>query len=210
MSYDANQAARYNADTEHILPPEEVRLWLYEMAALADGQPFGRVLDIGAGTGFLTSAIKSAGHSVTGLEPSEEMVHRGLATDPVLALDDFVLGDAEDRSVFEAGSFGWVVCRQVLCHLKTPQSTFANWYSWLRPGGRMMLVDGLWPTSSWTPESLQAHPFASLTSAAPVADAAAAACFTVVKAEPFVELDTVRKALWPLSKRRYIVTVTRV
>lgn len=209
MVYDATQASRYNADCEHMLPPSEARLWLAEMAELDACQPRGRVLDIGAGTGLLTSALKSDGFSVTGLEPSREMIRQGVGSDVNLDAGDFVVGDAADSTLFGSSSFDWIVSRQVLCHLTNPSDAFSIWHTWLRPGGKLMLVDGLWPIASWSNASLRSRPLASLTTAAPVAEIIERVGFIVIKAGPFVALDEARQVLWPNSKARYLVTAVR-
>lgn len=210
MSYDEEQAARYEDDREHVLPPEEAAPWLAEMGALP-GVPRSccRLLDVGAGTGLLTAVMKEAGFAVTGLEPSASMIMHGLKQNSSLQRSDFIRGQAGDVNLFEEGSFDWIVSRQVLCHLSEPEKVFTVWLRWLKPGGQVMLVDGFWPRSSWLDSQLAKQPFASVGSARPVADALSIAEFTILRAEPFRKLNDARAKRWQSTTGRYVVVGQR-
>ncbi|MDO8902522.1 MAG: class I SAM-dependent methyltransferase [Phenylobacterium sp.] len=202
MGYDQAVASQYEAEDEHALPEGEGTLWLAELRRLANADLTGRVLDIGAGTGLLTRVLKAAGLLVTGLEPSSAMIKQGLASHPDLAREDFVAGSADATDLFAPGTFDWIVCRQVLCHLTEPLETFSTWRRWIAPDGRLMLVDGFWPEAAWSSEALQRQPFAALSSAQPVAAMLGRAGFRVLRVGPFPELDRCR----PGSAARYLVT----
>jgi SAM-dependent methyltransferase len=210
MSYDKDDAVVYEDDREHALPPGEANAWLAEMRRLAGHSPLqGRLLDVGAGTGLLTVAMKEAGLSVSGLEPSSAMIAEGLRRHLTLQQGDFVIGQvigqADDTGLFTPQSFEWVVSRQVLCHLCDPEKAFATWHSWLKPGGHAVLVDGFWPRSSWPEFNLVNQPFAALTDVAPLANALSGAGFRVLKAETFQELNEGRESRSSGSRPRYVV-----
>lgn len=206
MSYDKEHATVYEEDREHALPPGEADAWLTEMRRWAGhSPPQGRLLDIGAGTGLLTVAMKEAGLSVTGLEPSSAMMVEGLRRHPALQKEDFVIGRADDAGLFTSQSFEWIVSRQVLCHLCEPKRAFATWHNWLKPGGHAVLVDGFCPRSSWMESNLADQPFAALTEVAPVANALSGAGFQIVRAGPFQEVNEARESRSPGSRPRYVV-----
>lgn len=210
MSYDEIGAARYDDDPEHRLPPEEVETWLAVMTALAGKErPPARVLDIGAGTGLLTVALKAAGYAVSGLEPSGPMVERALERNPALRRHDFVVGASDDAALFAAGAFDWIVSRQVLCHLVDPHRAFSAWAGWLRPGGRVLLVDGFWRASDWPAHERARQPFAAVQSARPVAEALSSVGFEILRAGPFGELNLARAGLWPGTTPRYLVAARK-
>jgi SAM-dependent methyltransferase len=205
MSYNKEHAAVYEENREHALPPREADVWK-EMRRLVGYSPLcGRLLDIGAGTGLLTVVMKGAGLSVTGLEPSSAMTVEGLGRHSTLQQGDFVIGQANDTSLFTPQSFEWVVSRQVLCHLCEPEKAFATWHNWLKPGGHVVLVDGFWPRSSWPEFNLVNQPFAALADVAPVANALSGAGFQVLRAGPFQELNEARASRLQGSRPRYVV-----
>jgi SAM-dependent methyltransferase len=110
------------------------------------------VLDVGTGTGFLALVMAGLGHRVTGIDLATDMlaVARekavGLATPPVLRA-----GDAVDPP-FPAGSFDAVTCRYLLWTLREPARALAAWRALLRPGGRLVAIDGIWRPNGWEPD----------------------------------------------------------
>jgi SAM-dependent methyltransferase len=73
---------------------------------LAELAPASRVLDLGVGTGRELSALQDAGHSVTGLDVSPEMLSRcSKRSRPIAA----VLGDLWDALPFEPSTFDAVL-----------------------------------------------------------------------------------------------------
>ncbi|MGQ2906233.1 MAG: class I SAM-dependent methyltransferase [Neoaquamicrobium sediminum] len=210
MTYDADHAARYEEDREHTLPAEEAEAWLAQMLATSQATSHrGRVLDVGAGTGMLTAVLHRAGYDVVGLEPARPMIDEALRRNAQLTAEVFMEGRSSDARLFVTQSFDWIVCRQVLCHIEDPDTAFRAWHGWLKPGGRLMLVDGFWRRSAWSESALQKQPFASITSAAPVAEMLAREGFEIARAGPFGELNLARADHWPDTTPRYVVVARR-
>jgi SAM-dependent methyltransferase len=92
-----------------------------------------RALDVGAGIGKGVLALRRAGFTAMGLEPSPTF--RALALERMgLAAADMVLGTVEDAA-FPDASFDFVNLGAVLEHVPSPGEVLARTARWLRPGG---------------------------------------------------------------------------
>ena len=108
-----------------------------------------KVLDIGTGTGFLALGFAKAGHQVTGIDIAEGMLARARAKATGEGVEiDFLIADAENPP-FPARSFDVIVCRNLLWTLCNPDRALSCWYQLLRPGGRVILSDGIWRLPGW-------------------------------------------------------------
>ena len=100
------------------------------------------VLDLGCGTGSLALLAAGAGHRVTALDSSPRMAAR--AREKLAGTDARVLvGDAA-RPPVAPGGFDVVLVRHVLWALLDPAAVLRRWTRLLRPGGRLVLVEGRW------------------------------------------------------------------
>lgn len=99
-------------------------------------------LDVGCGTGFLTFELAARGHHVTGIDFAPAMIaeaRRKAAEHAVgVRLEE---GDAEQLR-FAAASFDLVISRHLLWTLPHPEATIDEWIRVLKPGGRLVIVDG--------------------------------------------------------------------
>jgi len=128
---------------------EEEELRAYE-SVLERHIPAGsaRILDVGAGTGFLSLLLAKKGYSVTALDLSRGMLERAESKAAGLGFSiDFLIGDAESLP-FEDDSFDFVVSRWVLWTLPHPEKAVSEWKRVLKPGGRILCIDGLWNSRS--------------------------------------------------------------
>jgi ubiquinone/menaquinone biosynthesis C-methylase UbiE len=109
--------------------------------ALAGRGPL-EALDAGCGTGFLSFELVARGHRVTGVDFAQAMLaeaRRKAAqqNSPVR----FEEADAE-RLPFPAASFDLAISRHVLWTLPHPEAAIDEWIRVLRPGGRLVVIDG--------------------------------------------------------------------
>jgi 2-polyprenyl-6-hydroxyphenyl methylase/3-demethylubiquinone-9 3-methyltransferase len=89
-----------------------------------------RVLDVGTGGGFLAATLSDAGYEVVGIDP--QMAALRDAAKNVTASFALAVGD---QLPFADGSFGSVVCSEVLEHVEDPGAVIAEASRVLRPGG---------------------------------------------------------------------------
>ncbi len=113
-------------------------------------QPGERVLDVGAGPGFLTAEMASevgpAG-AVHGLDPSESMLAlaRRREPEPPAATVELRTGSATALP-YDDGAFDAVVSTQVLEYVADVGGALAEAHRVLRPGGRLLVLDTDWST----------------------------------------------------------------
>ena len=128
----------YEADDDPVaLLRAEARLrnpWVSEVMRqkLAD-TPSARVLDIGCGAGFLTNALATEGHQVTGIDASPTSLTVAGSHDHTGTVR-YVTGDALSLP-FEDGAFDVVCAMDFLEHVDDPARVVAEAARVLAPGG---------------------------------------------------------------------------
>jgi ubiquinone/menaquinone biosynthesis C-methylase UbiE len=99
-------------------------------------------LDLASGTGVVSHLLDGLGFQVTGLDWSEAMLARARAKAEARgARIRFVMGDAE-RTLEQPGSYDVITTRHLVWTLVDPVAAFEEWRSLLKPGGKLLIVDG--------------------------------------------------------------------
>ncbi|MDF3147496.1 MULTISPECIES: class I SAM-dependent methyltransferase [unclassified Streptomyces] len=144
VDWDA-EAASFDDEPDHGLRDPEVRqAWAARLRSWLPERPCD-VLDLGCGTGSLSLLAAEQGHRVTGVDRSPAMVD--LARAKLAGRDAaFLVGDAAAPPVGEE-RFDAVLVRHVLWTLPDPGRVLRHWRGLLRPGGRFVLVEGVWGTT---------------------------------------------------------------
>jgi SAM-dependent methyltransferase len=145
------QAATFDDEADHGLRDPAVRAaWAALLIPVLPAAP-ASIADLGCGTGSLSVLLAEAGHTVHGLDGSRSMLDvarrkaAGHGVDVAL-----VHGDAS-HPPYGAASFDVVLARHVLWALADPGAAVARWVGLLRPGGRLILIEGFWATGAGLP-----------------------------------------------------------
>ena len=141
------RAPHFDEDFGHsIRTPAERAAWDRILDLVVPSIPGGRgalnALDAGCGTGFLAFELAARGHRVTGVDFAPAMVaearKKAAARGLSIRLEE---ADAEQLP-FPPGSFDLAISRHVLWTLPHPEAAIDEWIRVLRPGGRLVIVDG--------------------------------------------------------------------
>jgi ubiquinone/menaquinone biosynthesis C-methylase UbiE len=143
--YWSARASSFDSSPGHgIAAGPERQAWLALLSERLGPLQGRRVLELASGTGEFTSLLAESGAVVTGLDLCEAMLARAR---PKLAAAgrrvSLFLGDAEDTREPD-GRYDAVVCRHLVWTLPEPARAAFDWWRVLRPGGRLLLIDGDW------------------------------------------------------------------
>jgi cytochrome P450/protein-L-isoaspartate O-methyltransferase len=138
------EAATFDEQPDHGLRDPGVRAaWAELLLPLLP--PEAVVADLGCGTGTLAVLLAEAGHRVVGVDLSERMLDQ--AREKAGAGAEFKQGDAADPPL-DDHSFDVVLVRHVLWALPDQKAAVGRWLRLLKPGGRLVLVEGRWFTGA--------------------------------------------------------------
>ena len=138
--WDAD-AAGYDQISSHY--PQSAVEWAAWRGALEHLLPAApsRVLDVGAGTGFLSLIVAGLGHTVTAVDLSERMLDRLAAKASAQQLTVTTIHARADE--VPRTDFDVVMSRHLLWTLPDPEGTLRAWRA-AAPRGRLLLVESVW------------------------------------------------------------------
>ena len=148
MSEDWDSAASgFDDEPDHGLRDPEIRAaWLVLLTEHLPPPP-ARVADLGCGTGTLSVLLADAGYAVDGVDFSPAMVEQAVVKADGRADVTFQVADAA-KPPLEPTSYDVVLCRHVLWALPAALAALTTWVELLRPGGRLLLIEGSWHTGA--------------------------------------------------------------
>lgn len=134
------------------MPEAGVAAHLSDLLAAWAPPPNLMALEVGAGGGAFTQVLARLPLAqLTVLEPSAPMLAALMGRQDLPPLRGVVgFGEVEgEASLFPEASFDLVAGRQVANGLHDPLGAFRLWRRWLRPGGTLVLVEGLFGREAW-------------------------------------------------------------
>lgn len=121
--------------------------WANVLLPLMPATP-ATVVDLGSGTGSLAVLLAEGGYDVRGLDLSNRMITAARAkADSAGVHVEFRQGDASVPP-YASASCDVVLARHVLWALPDPAAALHRWVELLRPGGRLVLIEGRWFTGA--------------------------------------------------------------
>lgn len=122
---------------------EEKQAWLAFLKGAVGTAPL-KILDAGAGTGFLALLLAELGHEVVAVDLAEGMLNEGKKKAAELRLTvDWRLGDIEALE-FNANHFDVVISRHVFWTITNHRTALLEWKRVLKGGGKVVILDARW------------------------------------------------------------------
>lgn len=135
--WDEDAATYDDSATHRPRRPAERAAWTAALARLLPA-PSSRVLDCGAGTGFLSLIAARLGHQVTAVDLSGRMLAK---LQQAAAGDGLTIQTVEGPAdVAPAGHYDVVMERHLLWTLPDPEAALAAWRTAVSPGGRLISI----------------------------------------------------------------------
>lgn len=145
-NYWSEGSDKYDSCAGHgILHEEEETEWINFLNTIIP-ENTKNVLDVGAGTGFLTLLLAKMGYEVKSLDLSVGMQEKAKQKASDMGLSDkitFVISDAEDTNE-ESEKYDLVINRHLLWTLPNPQKAIKEWLRVVKKGGAVIIIDGDW------------------------------------------------------------------
>lgn len=142
-AYWSERAATFDQSPGHEIFSEEERAAWHALIGRHLGRGDGRkALDLASGTGVISHLMDDLGYQVTGIDWSEAMLERARAKAASRGRAiRFHVGDAENT--LEADdSYDVIITRHLVWTLVDPEACFAEWLRVLKPGGKLLIIDG--------------------------------------------------------------------
>ena len=146
LQYWDNQAVVFDHEPDHGLrDPVVYKAWTDLLTNWLPAR-CAEILDIGCGTGSLSVLLAAQGHTVTGIDFSPAMIAQAETKAKAAGQSiTFKVMDGADPQ-FAPQGFDVILCRHLLWALPKPDRVLRRWTNLLRPGGRLLLIEGYWHT----------------------------------------------------------------
>lgn len=146
----SERAATFDQSVGHEIFSEAERKGWHSLIRKHLGEGQGRAaLDLASGTGVISHLMHDLGFAVTGADWSEAMLEQARAKAEKRGADiRFIMRDAEN-TLEPRGSYDVITNRHLVWTLVDAPAAFKEWFELLKPGGRLLIVDGNMGKKSW-------------------------------------------------------------
>lgn len=146
----SERAATFDQSVGHEIFSEAERRGWHRLIRKHLGAGNGRAaLDLASGTGVISHLLHDLGFSVTGADWSEAMLEQARRKASSRGADiRFIMRDAEN-TMEPRGAYDAITNRHLVWTLVDPKAAFAEWFALLKPGGRLLIVDGNMGRRTW-------------------------------------------------------------
>lgn len=142
-AYWSLRAETFDTQPGHEIFSEEERTAWHALFRKHLGEGKSRAaLDLACGTAVISHLLDDLGFKVTGLDWAEPMLERARVKAAARGRNiRFLMGDAE-RTMEADGSYDVITNRHLVWTLVDPLACFREWHRVLKPGGKLLIVDG--------------------------------------------------------------------
>jgi ubiquinone/menaquinone biosynthesis C-methylase UbiE len=142
-AYWSLRAETFDKQPGHEIFSEEERAAWHALFSKHLGEGQGRAaLDLACGTAVISHLLDDLGFKVTGLDWAEPMLERARAKAKARGRQiRFLMGDAE-RTMEDDAAYDVITNRHLVWTLVDPLACFREWHRVLKPGGKLLIVDG--------------------------------------------------------------------
>jgi ubiquinone/menaquinone biosynthesis C-methylase UbiE len=138
------EASSFDKEADHGLHDPHVRAAWTRLLRASFPTNNLNILDIGCGTGSISVVLAELGHMVTGIDLSPAMIAQAEAK--AGAVNHTIRFHVMDAAFPQLApqQFDAIVCRHLLWTLPEIDQVLQRWLRLLRPGGRLLLIEGFW------------------------------------------------------------------
>lgn len=140
------QAPTFDDEPDHGLRDPSVRACWRNLLLSALPPAPARIADLGCGTGSITVLLAAEGYDLHGVDSSTAMLAAARTKAAAAGVTTHLSQGDAAFPPWTRACFDVVFARHVLWALPDPESVLGRWSRLLRPGGRLVLVEGLWHT----------------------------------------------------------------